>query len=237
MAGKPVWMIQMKMKIASSGILIVIGGIILSMSITQFLLTQVIEQLSWFTDSGIIGILVFILMYVIFGILVIPASFHKYLSGILFGFSLGVLIAWIGSMVAAIIPFLLAKKWFNPFAQKLLDKNPKLKGIENAISSDKWKTVALSRVSLIIPYGVLNYAFGATELKMKDYIIGNFAMIVPSIMYAWWGSQTRVIAGAIETKEKGLSYTISILISFLLTIWLVIRSKKISNTLASFENE
>ncbi len=72
---------------------------------------------------------------------------------------------------------------------------------------------------------------------MKDYIIGNFAMIVPSIMYAWWGSQTRVIAGAIETKEKGVSYTISILISFLLTIWLVIRSKKISNNLASFENE
>ena len=225
------------MKIASSGILIVIGGIILSMSITQILLSQIIEQMSWFTDSGIKGITVFILLYIVFGVLVIPASFHKYLSGILFGFSLGVFIAWLGSMIAAIIPFLLAKKWLNPFAQKLLKQNPKLMGLENAIITDKWKTVALTRVSLIIPYGLLNYAFGATEIKLKHYLIGNLAMIVPSIMYVWWGSQTRIIAGAIETKEKGPSYTISLIISFILTIWLVIRSHKISKNIASFENE
>ena len=220
------------MKIASSGILIVIGGIILSMSITQILLSQIIEQMSWFTDSGIKGITVFILLYIVFGVLVIPASFHKYLSGILFGFSLGVFVAWLGSMIAAIIPFLLAKKWLNPFAQKLLKENPKLMGLENAIITDKWKTVALTRVSLIIPYGLLNYAFGATEIKLKHYLIGNLAMIVPSIMYVWWGSQTRIIAGVIETKEKGPSYTISLIISFLLTIWLVIRSHKISKNLA-----
>lgn len=225
------------MKIASSGILIVIGGIILSMSITQILLSQIIEQMSWFTDSGIKGITVFILLYIVFGVLVIPASFHKYLSGILFGFSLGVFVAWLGSMIAAIIPFLLAKKWLNPFAQKLLKENPKLMGLENAIITDKWKTVALTRVSLIIPYGLLNYAFGATEIKLKHYLIGNLAMIVPSIMYVWWGSQTRIIAGAIETKEKGPSYTISLIISFILTIWLVIRSHKISKNIASFENE
>jgi uncharacterized membrane protein YdjX (TVP38/TMEM64 family) len=188
--------------------------------------------MSWFTDSGIKGITVFILLYIVFGVLVIPASFHKYLSGILFGFSLGVFIAWLGSMIAAIIPFLLAKKWLNPFAQKLLKENPKLMGLENAIITDKWKTVALTRVSLIIPYGLLNYAFGATEIKLKHYLIGNLAMIVPSIMYVWWGSQTRIIAGAIETKEKGPSYTISLIISFLLTIWLVIRSHKISKNLA-----
>lgn len=222
---------------ASSGVLIVIVGIILSMSITQLLLSQIIEQMSWFTESGLTGVLVFILLYVIFGILVIPASFHKYLSGILFGFSLGVLVAWIGSMVAAIIPFLLAKKWLNPFAQRLLNNNPKLQGLEKAISSDKWKTVALTRVSLVIPYGILNYAFGATDIKFKHYIAGNFAMIVPSVMYVWWGSQTRIIAGAIETKEKGLSYTISIIISVLLTIWLIIRSHNISKNISLFENE
>ena len=227
----------MKMKIASSGVFIVIVGIILSMSITQLLLSQIIEQMSWFTESGLTGVLVFILIYVIFGILVIPASFHKYLSGILFGFSLGVLVAWIGSMVAAIIPFLLAKKWLNPFAQRLLNNNPKLQGLEKAISSDKWRTVALARVSLILPYGILNYAFGATDIKFKHYIAGNFAMIVPSLMYVWWGSQTRIIAGAIETKEKDLSYTISIIISVLLTVWLVIRSHNISKNISLFENE
>ncbi len=226
----------MKLRIISSGALIVICGIILSMSLTQLIINQIVEQISWFGDSGIQGIVGYIGLYILFGILVIPASFHKYLSGILFGFTIGVLIAWIGGMIAAIIPFLLGKKWLNPYAQKLLDKNPKLRGLEKAIIVDRWKTVALSRVSLVIPYGILNYSYGATDIKFKDYILGNFAMIVPSIMYAWWGSQTRIVAGAIETQDKGISYVISIIVSIILTFWLIVRSTTISKNIQSFEN-
>ncbi len=227
---------SMKLRIISSGAAFVIVGIILSMTLTQLIIDQVIQQISWFSDSGFKGQIAFIGLYIIFGILVIPASFHKYLSGILFGFTFGLLIAWIGGMIAAIIPFLLGKKWLNPYAKKLLNKNPKLKGLEKAIIADKWRTVALSRVSLVIPYGVLNYAFGATDIRLRDYLIGNFAMIVPSIMYAWWGSQTRIIAGAIETQDKGISYVISIVISIILTFWLVIRSTSISRKIQSYEN-
>ena len=61
-------------------------------------------------------------------------------------------------------------------------------------------------------------------------------MIVPSLMYAWWGSQTRIIAGAIETQEKGISYVISIIVSIILTIWLIVRSNSISKNIQSFEN-
>jgi uncharacterized membrane protein YdjX (TVP38/TMEM64 family) len=226
----------MKLRIISSGAAFVIVGIILSMTLTQLIIDQVIQQISWFSDSGFKGQIAFIGLYIIFGILVIPASFHKYLSGILFGFTFGLLIAWIGGMIAAIIPFLLGKKWLNPYAKKLLNKNPKLRGLEKAIIADKWRTVALSRVSLVIPYGVLNYAFGATDIRLRDYLIGNFAMIVPSIMYAWWGSQTRIIAGAIETQDKGISYVISIVISIILTFWLVIRSTSISRKIQSYEN-
>jgi len=229
-------MMSMKLRIISSGAAFVIVGIILSMTLTQLIIDQVIQQISWFSDSGFRGQIAFIGLYIIFGILVIPASFHKYLSGILFGFTFGLLIAWIGGMIAAIIPFLLGKKWLNPYAKKLLNKNPKLRGLEKAIIADKWRTVALSRVSLVIPYGVLNYAFGATDIRLRDYLIGNFAMIVPSIMYAWWGSQTRIIAGAIETQDKGISYVISIVISIILTFWLVIRSTSISRKIQSYEN-
>jgi uncharacterized membrane protein YdjX (TVP38/TMEM64 family) len=226
----------MKTKALSSGVLIVIGGILLSMMLTRVLLNPIIDQISWFGESGINGITLFILLYIIFGILVIPASFHKYLSGIIFGFTLGALIAWIGSMIAAIIPFLLAKKWLKPYAQKLLEENPKLNGIERAIITDKWRTVALTRFSLVIPYGALNYAFGATQINLKDYLIGNLAMILPAIMYAWWGSQTRIIAGTVETGSRGSSYTISIIISLILTIWLIKRGHSISKKFESFDN-
>ena len=89
------------------------------------------------------------------------------------------------------------------------------------------KTVALTRVSLVIPYGVLNYSYGATELKFKDYIIGNFAMIVPAIMYAWWGSQTVIIGGVLKSEEKNSFDILIIIFSILITIAMIAKGKKI----------
>tara|TARA_Y100000766_G_scaffold2250_1_gene1782 strand:- start:373 stop:717 length:345 start_codon:yes stop_codon:yes gene_type:complete len=112
-------MMSMKLRILSSGAIIVIGGIILSMSLTQLILSQAIELISWFGNSGIQGKIAFIALYVVFGILVIPASFHKYLSGIIFGFTIGLLIAWVGAMIAAIIPFLLGKTMVKSICTKI----------------------------------------------------------------------------------------------------------------------
>ena len=177
-------MIFMNSKNTLIAAIIIFGGISLTIIITQALISQLTDYIDWFQSNRLEGSIVFLSLYLLFGLFALPASFHKYLAGIIFGFIPGVLIAWIGSMLGAIFPFIAGKKWANPYAQRTLEKNPQLVGLQDYMKDNGKKTVALTRVSLVIPYGVLNYSYGATDIKFKDYIIGNFAMIVPARWYS-----------------------------------------------------
>tara|TARA_B100001250_G_scaffold414274_1_gene451664 strand:+ start:3014 stop:3694 length:681 start_codon:yes stop_codon:yes gene_type:complete len=225
----------MKKKTGLIAVSIILIGITLTITITQLLISELSEYFSWFQENGELGVLIFILLYIIFGIIALPASFHKYLAGVLYGFGPGILIAWIGSMLGAIAPFLLGKKWMNPYARKALSDYPALSGLEEIVVDEGAKVVALTRVSLVIPYGVLNYAFGATDIRFKDYLIGNLAMIVPAIMYAWWGSQTVLLADGFQTNEKTPFDMLMIFISLIITIAMIVKGKQIMDDLERSE--
>ena len=224
-------MIIMKKRTGLIAVSFVVVGILITTSLTQVLVNLFVDYLNWFTENKTFGVVIFISLYIVFGIIALPASFHKYLAGVIYGFGPGIIIAWIGSMIGAIAPFFLGKKWMNPYARKTLENYPSLKGLEDEMTKQGVKVVALTRASLVIPYGVLNYAYGATKLKFKDFIIGNFAMIIPSIMYAWWGSQTIVTSDGIETAAKTPFDFFIVGLSIIITIVLIVKGKQIMDNL------
>ena len=230
-------MIVMKKRTSLIAVSIVITGIALTISLTQVLMSLFLDYLTWFADNELYGMIIFILLYIIFGIIALPASFHKYLAGVIYGFGPGILIAYIGSMLGAIAPFLLGKKWMNPYAGKALGKHPSLSGLEQEIVEQGTNVVALTRISLVIPYGVLNYAYGATEVKFRDYLTGNLGMIVPSIMYAWWGSQTIVTSDGIETTAKTPFDLVIVVLSIIITIFMIVKGKQIMDNLERQQTE
>ena len=230
-------MIVMKKRTSLIAVSIVITGIALTISLTQVLMSLFLDYLTWFADNELYGMIIFILLYIIFGIIALPASFHKYLAGVIYGFGPGILIAYIGSMLGAIAPFLLGKKSMNPYARKALGKHPSLSGLEQEIVEQGTNVVALTRISLVIPYGVLNYAYGATEVKFRDYLTGNLGMIVPSIMYAWWGSQTIVTSDGIETTAKTPFDLVIVVLSIIITIFMIVKGKQIMDNLERQQTE
>ena len=211
--------------------MIVVIGISITISLTQVIINLFVDYLNWFGNNETFGITIFIMLYIVFGIIALPASFHKYLAGVIYGFGPGIVIAWFGSMIGAVAPFFLGKKWMNPYARRALENYPSLKGLEDEMTKEGIKVVALTRVSLVVPYGVLNYAYGATQIRFKDFIIGNFAMIVPSIMYAWWGSQTMVTSKGIETAARTPFDFFVIGLSIIITILLIVKGKQIMDKL------
>ena len=224
-------MIIMKKRTGLIAVSIVVVGIVITISLTQVMVNLFFDYLNWFTENETFGVVIFLSLYIVFGIIALPASFHKYLAGVIYGFGPGIIIAWIGSMIGAIAPFFLGKKWMNPYARKSLENYPSLKGLEDEMAKQGVKVVALTRASLVIPYGVLNYAYGATKLKFKDFIIGNFVMIIPSIMYAWWGSQTIVTSDGIETAAKTPFDFVIVGLSVIITIVLIVKGKQIMDNL------
>ena len=224
-------MMIMKKRSGLIALTIVIIGIALTISLTQIMVNVFFDYLNWFSKNEALGMVVFLLLYIVFGIIALPASFHKYLAGVIYGFGPGIIIAWIGSMIGAIAPFLLGKKWMNPYARRSLEKYPTLKNLEHEMAKHGVKVVALTRASLVIPYGVLNYAYGATKLSFRDFVIGNLVMIIPAIMYAWWGSQTIVTSRGLETAAKTPVDFVIVGLSVLITIYLVVKGKQIMDNL------
>ena len=132
-------MIIMKKRTGLIAAIIVLVGIALTISLTQVMVNLFVDYLNWFVDNETLGITIFMLLYIAFGIIALPASFHKYLAGVIYGFGPGIIIAWIGSMIGAIAPFFLGKKWMNPYARRALENYPSLQALENEMTRSFYK--------------------------------------------------------------------------------------------------
>ena len=205
----------------------VIGGIAFTIYLTQTLLAPLIEKANWFPENGWIGIVAWLLLYVLLALLIAPASLHKFISGVLFGFWAGWAIAFIGACLGAILPYWLTKKYLYNFVEDKLEKKPTLNALKKAVGEDGLRCVFLTRVSLVIPYPFLNYGYGLTDVTWKDYLLGNFGMILPGALYAYWGSKAADLSVAMN-EGRDWTYWSAIVGSIILTVWIIVYLRKIT---------
>ena len=205
----------------------VVGGIAFTIYLTQTLLAPLIEKATWFPENGLLGLILWLLLYVILALLVAPASLHKFISGVLFGFWMGWLIAFIGACLGAILPFVLTKKYLYNMVDNKLSKKPTLRALKKAVSEDGLRCVFLTRVSLIIPYPVLNYGYGLTDVSFRDYMLGCSGMIVPGALYAYWGSKAADLSAAMN-ETRDWTYWTAVIASIILTIWIIVYLRRIT---------
>ena len=204
-----------------------IGGIVLTIFLTQTVFASWIEKMTWFAENGFLGIVLFLVLYILLAIFLAPASFHKFICGVLFGFWIGWVLAFIGACLGAIVPFWLSRKYMQEWFNKKLKSKPTIKALKQAVGEDGFKCVLLTRMSLVIPYPVLNYGFGLTDVKWKDYIYGNVGMIIPGVLYAWWGSQASELSAAVD-GGRDWTYWLAITLSIILTVWIIYYLRKIT---------
>jgi uncharacterized membrane protein YdjX (TVP38/TMEM64 family) len=211
------------------GVVGTVAGIAITILLTQTILAGIISKMDWFAENGLYSYLALLGVIIIMAILLIPASLSKFACGHLFGFIPGMIFAWVASMIAALFPHALARKWLRPWARKIIEKHPLMEDVEQAIVNEGWKTVAYTRISLVLPYAVLNYAFGVTSVKTTDLIKGNTLMIVPSAIYTWWGSQARLISEE-GFSAQGDGYLWVMGFSIIFTVWIIHHLRKITMT-------
>ena len=146
------------------GVVGTISGIVFTIFLTQTVLAGIISEMDWFADNGLLGYFALVGVFIIMAILFVPGSLSKFICGHIFGFIPGMLFAWLASMIAALLPHAIAPKWLRPWASKMIANRPLMADVEQAITNDGWKTVAYTRISLVIPYAILNYAFAVTSV-------------------------------------------------------------------------
>jgi uncharacterized membrane protein YdjX (TVP38/TMEM64 family) len=153
-------------------------------NIQEFLHTLIIRVQS----LGILGPIAYILIYNLATLLFIPGSLLTLKGGCLFGVFWGSVYVLIAAIIGATLAFLIGRYLSRDWVCRQIDKHPKFKAINLAVTKEGWKIVLLTRLSPIFPFNLLNYAFGVTQVSLRDYILGSIGIVPGTVMYVYIGS-------------------------------------------------
>ena len=140
-----------------------------------------------YLDSGL-GILFFVLIYIVIVLLILPASWLSIAAGYLYGAYLGSLIVFISAFMGASISFFIAKKFFSEKLFGMVYKFPKLSLLENIIQKGGLKLIILTRLSPLFPFSILNYFYGLNNITFKDFSISLLCIAPGTFLYCSVGS-------------------------------------------------
>jgi uncharacterized membrane protein YdjX (TVP38/TMEM64 family) len=145
--------------------------------------------LQWISDLGSTAPLVFVPSYVAACVLFIPGSILTLSAGFLFGVVRGSIYVSIAATLGATMAFLIGRYAARQWVVERLASYPKFKAVDRAVAHEGWKIVALTRLSPLFPFNLLNYAFGLTNVRVRDYVIASWAGTLPgTIVYVYLGS-------------------------------------------------
>ncbi|MBN3906552.1 MAG: TVP38/TMEM64 family protein [Nostoc sp. NMS1] len=142
----------------------------------------------WVESLGIFGPIAYIVIYNLATLLFIPGSLLTLKGGCLFGVFWGSIYVLIAAIIGATLAFIIGRYLSRDWVYRQMDKYPKFKAIDLAVAKEGWKIVLLTRLSPVFPFNLLNYAFGVTQVSLKDYILGSFGIIPGTVMYVYIGS-------------------------------------------------
>lgn len=158
------------------------------------------NALTWVESLGSIAPIAFIVLYNVATVLLIPGSLLTLGSGVLFGLVWGSVYVFFAATLGATLAFWLGRTVARDWVSNKISAYPKFAAIDTAVAKEGFKIVFLTRLSPLFPFNLLNYAFGITQVSLKDYVLGSVGMIPGTILYVYIGS---LIGSVAQIGMKG----------------------------------
>lgn len=146
------------------------------------------NTLQWINSLGAVGAIAYIALYIVATVAFLPGSVITLGAGVIFGIVWGSIYVLIGASLGATAAFLIGRYLVRDWVLKKIAGNEKFRAIDEAVASEGFKIVLLTRLSPVFPFNLLNYAFGVTGVFLKDYVLGFIGMIPATVMYVYFGS-------------------------------------------------
>jgi len=166
--------------------------------------------------------ILFILVYAGATVLGMPGSILTLGAGALFGLVKGTVLASLGSTLGATAAFLLARHAAATWIRQRVPRGGAVERLNREVARSGWKIVLLTRLSPVLPFTLLNYAYGLTPVKTPHYIWGSWMGMLPgTVMYVYIGSTARALAESRQhTPGEWLLYGLGAAATLLITIWI-----------------
>ena len=202
-------------------ILVVVAG--LALLFTMFDVRAVFrDSLDAIARLGPWGPVLFVLIYVVGTVLFLPGSALTLGAGAVFGVVWGSIYVSVASTLGATAAFLVGRYLARSWVAKKIEGNTSFAAIDRAVADEGWKIVGLTRLSPAFPFTLLNYAFGLTRVKLRDYIIASWIGMMPgTVMYVYLGSLARVgAAGEKKSPAELALYGVGLVATLAVTVFI-----------------
>ena len=188
----PAGKISIKLLLALAGVALFIAGVRM-LPVADWLERVV----AWASGTGIVGVAVFVLVYVVAAVLFVPGSVLTLGAGAVFGLLWGTIAVSVGATLGAGAAFLVGRYLAREKVARWAAENPRFSAIDSAVGREGWKIVLLTRLSPVFPYNLLNYLFGLTRVRFWPYFLASWIGMIPgTFLYVYLGFAGRAAAQA-----------------------------------------
>jgi len=227
--------------------IIILAVIILAVIAGTILLPvkdRLINVLEWTQNLGCWGPVFVIAFYILACIFFLPGSILTLGAGFIFKLVLGAITVSIGSTLGACAAFLVGRTVARKWIAAKVAQNKKFTAIDEAVAQQGFKIVLLTRLSPVIPFNFLNYAFGLTKISFWKYALGSWIGMLPgTIMYVYFGAGLRslaaVAAGEVEKSTAGrLFFWLGLVATIVVTVFVTrVARNALKNTVPQSSSE
>ena len=122
-------------------------------------------------------------------------------AGIVWGALLGGMWTTLGSLLAAVAGFLLARHFGHRHLKDYLE-SPQARSFMDLVRRHDWEFIFLVRLNPVVPFGLQNYLFGVTGIPLPRYtMLSLFSCAIPSFLYAAIGASINNLVLTGELKN------------------------------------
>ena len=164
-----------------SGIFILLVFCIIATGVGFFLLGGIDEKQlqDWLDRAGMWAPIIYIALYTVGTLLILPSTPLNLSGGAIFGPWLGTLWTTVAAVIAAMVAFTFTRTVGRDFVAK------KFAGRWEAMDAEMRQGglfyMCAIRLLPIIPYGLVNFTAGLTSIRLKDYLMGTILGTVPGV--------------------------------------------------------
>jgi uncharacterized membrane protein YdjX (TVP38/TMEM64 family) len=123
------------------------------------------------------GGVVFVVGYGILSLVPIPKSVVSIAAGLVWGFWLGTVLVTVASAIGAGLAFLIGRALGQDLVERII--GGRLRRIDDALSRKGLRAVIVLRLIPVLPFTVVNYGAGLTEVTTRDYALGTLIGMLP----------------------------------------------------------
>jgi uncharacterized membrane protein YdjX (TVP38/TMEM64 family) len=170
------------------------------------------EITEWSKLHPVAGPVLYIVGVVIATVLFVPGSGSMMIAGFLFGLAPGIIFAALGIAIGAQFAFLFARLGARHWVEEKVAGNPRMQAIENGLREEAFLIIVLTRLSLVIPFNILNYSYGITSVRARTHFIATSLGMLPAVgLYVYLGTLARDIGQILsgEATPSDLGYWIA----------------------------